>query len=126
MSGKSIDKVRALETARFAAMVDSDIDQLRVLLNDDMNYVHSNGKCETKQQFLDALESGRRRYLDIQVKSQELRQFGDTVVVIGRLWMELSSANGPLPSSMTYTAVHVLQQNQWQLISWQATRTAAE
>lgn len=126
MAGTSIDKVRALETARFNAMIDSDIDQLSALLNDDMCYVHSNGKCETKQQFLGALESGRRRYLDIQVKSQELRQFGDTVVVTGKLWIELDSANGPLSSSMTYTAVHVLQQSQWQLISWQATRTAAE
>lgn len=126
MPVKNIDTVRALESARYAAMIEGDVEQLDAMLYDDLHYVHSNGKRETKEQFLGALSAGRRRYRDIEVQTQELREFGDTVVVTGRLRIELESATGPLSSSMTYIAVHVLQKNQWRLISWQATRTASE
>ncbi|MDE2611621.1 nuclear transport factor 2 family protein [Pandoraea sp.] len=126
MPVKNIDTVRALESARYAAMIEGDVEQLDAMLYDDLHYVHSNGKRETKEQFLGALSAGRRRYRDIEVQTQELREFGDTVVVTGKLRIELESATGPLSSSMTYIAVHVLQKNQWRLISWQATRTASE
>lgn len=125
MVGKHIDAVRALETARFDAMVEGDVEQLDSLLADGMHYVHSNGKRETKREFLDALTSGRRRYLDIDIRAQELRQFGDTVVVTGKVWVELETATGSLESQMAYTAVHVREAEEWRLISWQATRLAA-
>ncbi|AKJ69228.1 hypothetical protein PATSB16_34950 [Pandoraea thiooxydans] len=126
MPVKNIDTVRALESARYAAMIEGDVEQLDAMLYDDLLYVHSNGKRETKEQFLGALSAGRRRYHDIEIQTQELREFGDTVLVTGKLRIELESATGPLSSLMTYIAVHVLQKNQWQLISWQATRMASE
>lgn len=125
MAGKHIEAVRELESARFDAMVECDVEQLDALLASDLHYVHSNGKRETKREFLDALSSGRRRYIDIDVKAQELRQFGDTVVVTGKLRVELETATGSLESQMTYTAVHVLEADAWHLISWQATRMAS-
>ncbi|WP_353190421.1 nuclear transport factor 2 family protein [Pandoraea pnomenusa] len=125
MAGTHIDAVRELESARFDAMIECDVEQLDALLADGLHYVHSNGKRETKREFLDALSSGRRRYIDIDVKAQELRQFGDTVVVTGKLRVELETATGSLESQMTYTAVHVLEADVWHLISWQATRMAS-
>lgn len=125
MAGKHIDAVRELEAARFSAMVEVDVEKLDSLLADGVRYVHSNGKCETKQQFLGALTSGRRRYLDIQSTYQQLHQFGDTVVVIGKLLVELETATGSLESQMIYTAVHVREAEAWRLISWQATRMAS-
>ncbi|GAB3628646.1 hypothetical protein PTE30175_05257 [Pandoraea terrae] len=126
MAGKHIDAVRSLEAARFSAMVEGDVEQLDSLLADGIHYVHSNGKRETKEQFLGALSSGRRRYRDIEIQAQELRQFGDTVVVTGKLYVELETATGSLASQMTYTAVHVREADEWRLISWQATRTASD
>ncbi|MFJ2992248.1 nuclear transport factor 2 family protein [Pandoraea sp. NPDC087047] len=127
MAGKHIDAVRELESARFEAMVEGDVDELEKLLADDLFYVHSNGKRETKREFLEAISSGRRRYLDIDVdpKAQELREFGDTVVVTGKLKVELETATGSLASQMTYTAVHKLLSEAWRVISWQATRMAS-
>ncbi|WP_374618804.1 nuclear transport factor 2 family protein [Pandoraea sp.] len=125
MAGKHIDAVRERESARFDAMVEGDVEQLDALLADGLHYVHSNGKRETKREFLDALTSGRRRYLDIDIRAQELRQFGNTVVVTGKLKVELETATGSLESQMAYTAVHVLEADEWHLISWQATRMAS-
>ena len=125
MAGKHIDAVRERESARFDAMVEGDVEQLDSLLADGLHYVHSNGKRETKREFLDALTSGRRRYLDIDIRAQELRQFGNTVVVTGKLKVELETATGSLESQMAYTAVHVLEADEWHLISWQATRMAS-
>lgn len=125
MAEKHIDAVRQLESKRFEAMVECDVDKLSTLLADGLHYVHSNGKRESKREFLDALSSGRRRYAAIDVNAQELRQFGDTVVVTGKLEVELETATGSLTSQMTYTAVHVLEAGGWHLISWQATRMAS-
>jgi ketosteroid isomerase-like protein len=125
MAGKHIDAIRELEAARFSAMVEVDVEKLDSLLADGVRYVHSNGKCETKQQFLGALEEKEGRYLDIQPSDQQLHQFGDTVVVIGKLLVELETATGSLESQMIYTAVHVREAEAWRLISWQATRMAS-
>lgn len=124
MAGKHVNVVRELEEARFSAMVEGDVEQLESLLADGIHYVHSNGKRETKQEFLGALSSGRRRYRDIEIRAQEVREFGDTVVVTGKLWVELETATGSLTSQMMYTAVHIREADQWRLISWQATRMA--
>ncbi|ODP35790.1 MULTISPECIES: nuclear transport factor 2 family protein [Pandoraea] len=124
MAGKHIDEVRRRESARFEAMIDGNIDVLETHLADGLFYVHSNGKRESKGEFLNALSSGRRKYAAIDVTSQELREFGDTVVVTGKLDVELETATGSLNSQMIYTAVHVLEAGVWHLISWQATRMA--
>ncbi|VVE36550.1 nuclear transport factor 2 family protein [Pandoraea anhela] len=124
MAGKHIDEVRRRESARFEAMIDGNIDELEKHLADGLSYVHSNGKRESKGEFLNALSSGRRKYAAIDVTAQELREFGDTVVVTGRLDVELETATGSLNSQMVYTAVHVLEAGVWHLISWQATRAA--
>ncbi|VVE64723.1 hypothetical protein PCA31118_01739 [Pandoraea captiosa] len=120
-----IDEVRRRESERFEAMIECDVDKLSTLLADGLHYVHSNGKRESKAEFLNALSSGRRKYAAIDVTGQELRQFGDTVVVTGKLDVELETATGSLNSLMMYTAVHVREAGTWHLISWQATRMAS-
>ena len=62
MAAKVIEAIRALERDRFRAMVDGDVPLLNQLLSDSVSFVHSNGKRETKRQFIDAISAGHRRY----------------------------------------------------------------
>jgi ketosteroid isomerase-like protein len=127
MTAKMIDAVRELERARFRAMVDADEEALTALLSERVSYVHTNGKRESKQQFIAALANGRRRYRQIEIESQEIVALGhETCVVSGRALLEMELKAGPLLFPIAYTAIHTQEAGRWQLFAWQATRCATE
>ncbi|UXU87453.1 nuclear transport factor 2 family protein [Burkholderia pyrrocinia] len=124
---KVVDAIRALERDRFRAMVDGDGEALDALLSDKVFFVHTNGKRETKQQFIDAIVAGRRRYRQIEIQSQDVLPVGsETCVVTGRALIEMETNNGGLVFPIAYTSVHTEEQGRWCLLAWQATRCATE
>jgi hypothetical protein len=127
MAAKVIEAIRALERDRFRAMVDGDIPLLNQLLSDCVSFVHTNGKRETKQQFIDAISVGHRRYRQIEVQSQDVVPVGrDTCVVTGRALLEMEANNGALLFPIAYTAIQAQEEGHWRLVAWQATRCALE
>jgi ketosteroid isomerase-like protein len=128
MAVKGIEAVRELERDRFRAMVDADEDVLEALLADELVYVHTNGKRETKRQFIEAICAGRRRYEQIEVQSQEIVPMGDAVCLVsGKALLEMAANNGAIVFSIAYTAVQQREASgQWRLMAWQATRCATE
>jgi hypothetical protein len=127
MLAKMIEAIRGLERERFRAMVDGDGQSLDMLLADNVSYVHTNGKRETKRQFIDGITGGRRRYRQIEVQSQDVLAVGrETCLVTGRALIEMEANNGALLFPIAYTAIHTQEDGQWRLIAWQATRCALE
>jgi hypothetical protein len=122
-----IEAIRELERDRFRAMVDGDGELLDALLAENASYVHTNGKRETKRQFIDAITAGRRRYRQIEIQSQDVIPGGrDTWIVFGRALLEMESKNGALLFPIAYTAIHIQVDKQWQLLAMQATRVALD
>jgi hypothetical protein len=127
MAAKVIEAIRGLERDRFRAMVEGNGQQLDALLSDNVIYVHTNGKRESKQQFIDAITAGRRRYRQIEVQSQDVLPVGrETCVVTGRALIEMEANNGALLFPIAYTAIQAQEDGKWRLIAWQATRCAIE
>jgi hypothetical protein len=128
MSAKVIEAIRGLERDRFRAMVDGNGPLLDSLLSETVSYVHTNGKRETKRQFIDGITAGRRRYRQIEIQSQEVLPVGrDTcVIVTGRALIEMEANNGALLFPIAYTALHAQEDGEWRLVAWQATRCAIE
>lgn len=127
MAAKVIDAIRGLERERFRAMVDADGTSLDELLSDNVIYVHTNGKRETKQQFIDAITAGRRRYRQIEIQSQEVLPVGrETCVVSGRALIEMEANSGALLFPIAYTAIQTQEDGHWRLVAWQATRCALD
>ncbi|WP_116139147.1 nuclear transport factor 2 family protein [Trinickia diaoshuihuensis] len=127
MGAKVIEAIRALERDRFRAMVDGDVPLLSQLLSDSVSFVHTNGKRETKQQFIDAIANGHRRYRQIELQSQDVLPVGsDTCVVTGRALLEMEANNGALLFPIAYTAIQAQEGGHWRLVAWQATRCALE
>ncbi|MBN3811175.1 nuclear transport factor 2 family protein [Paraburkholderia sp. Ac-20347] len=127
MVAKVIEAIRGLERERFRAMVDGDGSSLDQLLSDNVFFVHTNGKRETKQQFIDAITAGRRRYRQIEIQSQDVLPVGnETCVVSGRVLIEMEANNGALLFPIAYTAIQTQEDGHWRLLAWQATRCAIE
>ena len=128
MSAKVIEAIRGLERDRFRAMVDGNGSLLDSLLSENVSYVHTNGKRETKRQFIDGITAGRRRYRQIEIQSQEVLPVGreTCVIVTGRALIEMEANNGALLFPIAYTALHAQEDGEWRLVAWQATRCAIE
>ena len=127
MAAKTIEAIRGLERERFRAMVDGDGQSLDALLAENVSYVHTNGKRETKRQFIDGITAGRRRYRQIEVQSQDVLPVGrETCVVTGRALIEMEANNGALLFPIAYTAIQAQEEWHWRLVAWQATRCALE
>src|SRR5262249_61682140 len=60
----------AFEDARFAAMVRADTAWLRDALADDLSYVHTSARSETKSQFLESVGSRALRYQEFTPKER--------------------------------------------------------
>jgi hypothetical protein len=127
MAAKMIEAIRVLERDRFRAMVDGDVPLLNQLLSDNVSFVHTNGKRESKQQFINAISAGHRRYRQIEIQSQDVLPFGSALcVVTGRALIEMEANNGALLYPVAYTAIQAQEGGKWQLVAWQATRCALE
>jgi hypothetical protein len=76
--------LRAAETSRFEAQVNADARALDQLLDDGLEYTHSNGDLDTKKSFIESLTSGTRDYISSVAAIETVRIFGDVGVIRGR------------------------------------------
>ncbi|KMZ12348.1 hypothetical protein BHUM_04741c [Candidatus Burkholderia humilis] len=96
-AAEATEAIRGVERDRFRAMVEGDGEALDALFAENVSYVHTNGKRETKRQFIDAITAGHRRYRQIEIQSQDVLPAGrDTCLVSGRALVEMESKNGAL------------------------------
>jgi ketosteroid isomerase-like protein len=106
---------------RFRLMVQNDVAALETLLADDLVYIHTTGKMETKQQFLDSLRSGALRYRSIEPSETVVRTAGDGAIVTGRAKAAVTNRGADREFDIRYTAVYRSTEGRWQLMSWQST-----
>ena len=82
-----MDDIAALIDAdgeRYRAMREADLVALERLLSADLVYTHSSALCESKNEYLASMASGRFRYLDTQTTEVSVRVYGDAAVMNGR------------------------------------------
>jgi hypothetical protein len=116
--------VKELDQKRFAALVDKNYSFLESVLADDLSYVHSSGKYETKKEYLSNLKSGELSYLEINVLAIEPKQYSKNLIVNrGKLKLKVSSENKAEQTfSLIFTDIFEKKNGNWKLVSWQSTR----
>ena len=70
-------------------MIDADLDKLNDLLTDDLTYAHTTGWTETKTGYLETIKSGRINYISFVPKDVEIRIYGETAVLTGKVDVNL-------------------------------------
>jgi ketosteroid isomerase-like protein len=121
-SAKSAE-VLAAEDARFAAMVAADPEAMRRWFADDVSYVHSTGEVANRAQLIDALVSGRLRYLAIEPSERRVSFPGTDVAIVQGL-ARFQARAGPQAVDFPgrYLAVYRRAQGGWRLQAWQSLR----
>ena len=115
-------EIAALERRRFEAMVAADGALLEPMLSERLRYCHSNGRCETKGEFLAGLAGGALRYRAIEVLELEPRLVGTAMLVQGRLQLSVEQQGEAQQLQVAFTDVCESPTAGWQLVAWQSTR----
>ena len=114
--------VQKADDRRFEAMRGRDWSELDAALADDLTYVHSTARLESKAEHLAALRAGKPHYLGIAPRDRRVRVRGDVGVVNGITEMHVERDGKENRFTVRYLAVYARAGDRWRMIAWQSTR----
>jgi hypothetical protein len=115
-------QLRSAEKTRFAAQVDADAKTLDNLLDDGLEYVHSNGELDSKKSFIDSLTSGTRDYVSSEASIETVRIFGDVAVIRGKAKVTVADKGQSRDLHIGYTDVWLWKNGAWKMTAWRSAR----
>jgi len=118
--------LKAAEQARFEAQVNADAKVLGSLLDDGLEYTHSNGDLDTKKSFVDSLVTGTRDYISSVPTIETVRIFGDVGVIRGTAKVTVGGKDRqPQDLHIGYTDIWLWKDGRWQMTAWRSARLPA-
>jgi ketosteroid isomerase-like protein len=115
-------EVLSADDRRFEAMRKQDWPALEAVLADDLTYVHSTARLETKAEHVGNLKAGKPYYRGIAPRERTVRVHGGAGVVNGVSEMHVENAGKEQRFTVRYLAVYAKAGNTWRMIAWQSTR----
>jgi hypothetical protein len=114
--------LRAAEIKRFEANVNADAKVLGELLDDGLEYVHSNGELDTKKSFIESLTSGTRDYASSAPRIETVRIHGDVAIIRGTAKVTVIDKGTSRDLHIGYTDVWLWKDGRWQMTAWRSAR----
>jgi ketosteroid isomerase-like protein len=118
------DVLRA-DDNRFEAMRKEDWNALDMALADDLTYVHSTARLESKAEHVANLRAGKPHYRGIAPRERKARVHGDVGIVTGVSEMHVERDGKEQRFTVRYLAVYARTQGLWRMIAWQSTKLEA-
>jgi hypothetical protein len=112
---------RAADDARVAAMTSADPAKLAATFSDDLLYVHSSGKSDTKASLTESLTSGKSVYHAIKYESRDFREVVPGLVLMtGRGRFILGKSEPFTELHLSFLAAYRLENGTWRFLAWQS------
>jgi ketosteroid isomerase-like protein len=118
-------EVLRADDQRFDAMRRQDWAALDAALADDLTYVHSTARLESKAEHIANLRAGKPNYRGIAPRDRRARVHGAIGVVNGVSDMHVENAGKENRFTVRYLAVYARAADRWRMIAWQSTRLDA-
>ena len=96
-------------------------DDLAKILDDSYQHTHGTGLVESREEFLEALRSGARKYEPIQLEEVKTRLFGECAVVTGKFALKVSIKGKMMEGVNRFSFVMVQTPQGPKIVSFQAT-----
>ena len=117
--------VRAADQARLAAMMAGDAAALARVMSDELKFVHSDGRIETKTDYVKNLLAGDTAYAGARTSDvQALQPAPGVVVLIGAQEMRKRLGATWSEVKLRYLAIWRSEAGTWRLYAWQSMRPA--
>ena len=111
-----------LSKRKFDWLIGKQYDSLAALLDDKVQYTHSNGWVQNKKEVIEDTRSGKLDYRKVTVKEAAVHLYGSAAVVTGMGKFEGIRDATPFTLDLRYTEVYVKMGNRWKLVSRHANR----
>ena len=112
---------RAADDARVAAMVSADPAKLAAAFSEELLYVHSNGRPDTKATFVESLTSGKSKYNSVTYEQREFREVAPGLVLMnGRCRVSLGKSAPFTELHLSFLAAYRLEKGAWRFLAWQS------
>ena len=120
-TGIEAEVLRA-DDRRFEAMRKEDWAGLEATLADDLVYVHSTARVESKAEHIANLRAGKPHYRGIAPRDRTVRVHGSIGIVHGVSEMHVENAGKEMRFTIRYLAVYVKSGADWRMTAWQSTK----
>lgn len=122
----NIDEIIGMDLQRRQAMMNADVAALEGLFDNNLLWVHANGKADTKEGVLKSIGSERIKYLDIRCSEETVRFFGSVAILNGMADMDVVVGGEQKLLENRFTMVWAQQpDNSWKACHWQSTTRKA-
>ena len=117
-----IEIIKQLENQRYAAMLNSDVEELDRLMSERSFFLHSSAYSDTKAQYLDTLRSGTLVYKNIERSDTDYMTFADNIAYVReRVKSDVKIGDKSVLLDNIIVAVWVLEDGHWRIVSSQST-----
>ena len=99
-----------------------DVVALDTLLDDELSYVRTGGRIQTRPQFIDAIKKQKVVYESIKPGKVRVKVYDGLALATGRAQMRVSSAAGVSSYGVRVTEVYVRRDGRWMRTVWEAAR----
>lgn len=113
------DVAKAMDALN-AAILSADAQKLNAITGAQLSYGHSNGRLETKAEFVSALVEGRSVFVKIDITNQKIAMMGNTAIVRNHLSGDTNTGGKPAHVEIDVMYVFRLEGGDWKLIGRQA------
>jgi ketosteroid isomerase-like protein len=114
-------EVLAAHEKRRQATLNGDANTVASMMTDDLTFTHANAVVETKEQFIEALESRRLQYKTLTDEDLQVRVTGNTGVVSGTVHIVVDAAGTEYDLRVLFTELWVKEGDTWKMMLWHAT-----
>ena len=118
-AGEPAGKVREAAEGWTAAAVKQDKEGLEKFLAADLQYAHSGGQAQDKQQYITAVTSGPPRYESFTFSGLTIRFYGKSAVLTGFVDVKMAGQN---VFRVRTLQVYTDDGSNWQMAAHQSTR----
>lgn len=114
--------VLALSARKYQWLIHRRADSLDRVLDERIQYIHSNGWVQNKKEILDDMWTGKLVYQRVTIKDASVRVYGKAAVVTGTGTFEGINNGTAFNLELRYTEVYVLSDAGWKLVSRHSNR----
>lgn len=119
----AVDIIEA-EKKRYSAQIACDIEALETLMHPELIYIHSNGHIDSKETYINSINSGRVRYRAMRFDQEMIRIYGSIGILNGIANYDVSVGGIDNSVAIVFHSVWSLDSDGLRFISWQATYAA--
>ena len=115
-------ELKQLDDKRVEAMLQGDAETLARICDDDLIYLHTGGRVETKALWIESIRTGSHPYKQFDREDVQARVYGDTGVVTGLSNVIVHSRGEDRSFKIRFLAVYARRHDRWQFVAWQSNR----